>query len=412
MEIATAAAIALPSVPGGLSAVVQLSDPDLAAALNERMAAQADGEAPLRFTSLLHDGATAMVRRHPPPADGACMVVGLTPFAEALLAAAARYNRTIRGDTTPLQVVVVDPQGGRRMARFGVLRPAVAAHLSVEVVEADADSPDLDAWLARRRDGSAPPVAQAYVCADDERRALSTAIHLARRLPAAPVIVQTTSSGESAGRFLGSGRTPETASRIHVFGLIEETCSMELLLDPRNEVIARALHEEYLRHRASATGRPGADAANRPWSELDDEWREANRDHAREIRSALRSIGIDVLPNDDAVERLLTLTDDEVETLARAEHERWTADRLRRGWTPGPRDDGRRRHPDLVAWDQLSPDSKEIDRALVRARPKLLARAGFALSRSGREGPAYPAGRLSARPGAPSPRRRPGPAGR
>jgi RyR domain-containing protein len=95
-----------------------------------------------------------------------------------------------------------------------------------------------------------------------------------------------------------------------------------------------------------------------------------------------------VLPNDDAVEQLLTLTDAEVETLAIAEHERWTADRLRRGWALGPRDDGRRTHADLVAWEQLPPDSKEIDRALVRARPTLLARAGFALSRAGRAGPA------------------------
>jgi hypothetical protein len=195
------------------------------------------------------------------------------------------------------------------------------------------------------------------------------------------VIVQTASSGESAGRFLGPGRSPASASRIHVFGLVEETCSMELLLDPRNEVIARALHEEYLRHRATTPGRPGADATDLPWSELDDEWREANRSHVRQLLSALGSVGVEVLPNDDGTEGLLVLTDDEVEALARAEHERWTADRRRRGWTLGPRDDRRRTHPDLVPWEDLTPGSRDIDRALVRARPRLLARAGFALRR-------------------------------
>jgi hypothetical protein len=224
-------------------------------------------------------------------------------------------------------------------------------------------------------------VAQVYVCPDGEPRGLADAIHLSRRLPGCAVIVQTASSGESAGRFLGPGRSPGSASRIHVFGLVEETCSMELLLDPRNEVIARALHEEYLRHRAATGARPGAGATDRPWSELADEWRDANRSHVRGLLSALGSVGIDVRPNDDTTDGLLVLTDDEVEALARAEHDRWTADRRRNGWTPGPRDDRRRTHPDLVPWEDLPAESRDIDRALVRARPRLMARAGFALVR-------------------------------
>src|SRR5262249_52476453 len=148
VEIATAAALALPQVPGGLSAVVQLQDPELAAALNERMSAPRDGESPLRFTSLLNDAATALVRRHPPPPDGACVVAGLTPFAEALLAAAARYHRmTHEGDAAPLQVAVIDPECRRRMDRFRALRPAIASQLSAEVVDGDPDSADLDTWL-------------------------------------------------------------------------------------------------------------------------------------------------------------------------------------------------------------------------------------------------------------------------
>ena len=91
---------------------------------------------------------------------------------------------------------------------MGELARRFAAEPLVQVVEGDADSPELDAWLARRRTSHEPPIAQVYVCPDEEPRALSGAIHLARRLPGCPVIVQTASSGESAGRFLGPGRSP------------------------------------------------------------------------------------------------------------------------------------------------------------------------------------------------------------
>ena len=383
VEVATAAANALPQMPGGLSGVVQLQDPDLATALNERVMAQAGGDGgPLRFTSLLLDGAKALLRRYPPPADGVSMIVGLTPFGEALLVAAARYHRLADGERTPLRVAVVDPRAERLIERLLILHPWLSRDLDLEAVEGEIDSPELERWLTERAATSARPIGQVYVCLSDEVRGLAGALHLSRRLAGCPVAVQTVSSSESAGRFLRPAAGSAGTSRLDVFGLIEETCSMELLLEPRNEVIARALHEEYLRHRAASPPRPGADAANRPWAELDDEWREANRAHARDIAAALGRLGIELLPIDSSGEGLVTLTDDEIETLARMEHDRWTADRLDRGWSLGSRDDRLRTHPDLVPWEELSDESKAIDRALMRARPELMARAGFALRRT------------------------------
>ena len=120
---------------------------------------------------------------------------------------------------------------------------------------------------------------------------------------------------------------------------------------------------------------------DRPWAELDEDWREANRAHARDIAAALRRLDIELQPIDSPGAGLVALTDDEIETLARIEHDRWTADRTARGWTRGPRNDEGRTHPDLVPWEELSEESRAIDRALVRARPGLMARAGFALER-------------------------------
>ena len=188
------------------------------------------------------------------------MVVGLTPFGEALLVAAARYHRLAAGERAPLRVAVVDPRAERLIERLLILHPWLSSHLDLEAVAGEIDSPELERWLTARP-ATSPPIEQVYVCLSDEARGLAGALHLSRRLAGCPVAVQTVSSSESAGRFL---RPTAGASRLDVFGLIEETCSMELLLEPRNEVIARALHEEYLRHREASPSRPDADADRPP----------------------------------------------------------------------------------------------------------------------------------------------------
>jgi hypothetical protein len=69
-----------------------------------------------------------------------------------------------------------------------------------------------------------------------------------------------------------------------------------------------------------------------------------------------------------------------LEEFAEAEHERWMRERIGRGWSYGPeRDDGAKRHPCLLAYDQLSDEDKDKDRVAVIALPEMLAKAGFAV---------------------------------
>ncbi len=58
--------------------------------------------------------------------------------------------------------------------------------------------------------------------------------------------------------------------------------------------------------------------------------------------------------------------------LARMEHERWAAPLWMAGWKPGPRDDTRRIHPNLVPYDELDQGTKNYDIEQVRAVPMYL----------------------------------------
>ena len=119
-------------------------------------------------------------------------------------------------------------------------------------------------------------------------------------------------------------------------------------------------------------------AAGRPapaWEELDEALKESSRAQARDIPAKLHSIGCAIAPMRDwATATQFTFTDEEVEKLAVAEHNRWIRERIDAQWQPAAtKDTAKRLTPYLVPFDQLPPDIAEFDRHAVRAIPSVLA---------------------------------------
>ena len=66
--------------------------------------------------------------------------------------------------------------------------------------------------------------------------------------------------------------------------------------------------------------------------------------------------------------------------MAKMEHARWKAERLLGGWVYDPeRNNGRKRHPNLVEWDQLSEEIKNLDRQAMAKIPAVLKQAGLVI---------------------------------
>lgn len=71
-----------------------------------------------------------------------------------------------------------------------------------------------------------------------------------------------------------------------------------------------------------------------------------------------------------------------VEEMAKNVHEVWAQNRINDGWTYGPvRDDVKRQHPCLVAYEDLPDCEKEYDRATSQETLKLILKLGFEISR-------------------------------
>ena len=153
----------------------------------------------------------------------------------------------------------------------------------------------------------------------------------------------------------------------------------------RNETLARAIHEDYVRKQAEEGRTPADNPSMVPWGELPEHLRESNRRQADDIEDKLRAVGSRIAPR--AGERDAFAFDRvEVELLAHVEHDRWWREREIDGWRYAPEKDVERKEsPYLVPWEELPEDVRELDRNAVRTIPDVLARAGLRVVRAQEE---------------------------
>ena len=148
------------------------------------------------------------------------------------------------------------------------------------------------------------------------------------------------------------------------------------------EDLAQAAHECY-REEAMARGEnENTNSALKPWAELAEDLRDANRAQVEDIPAKLKHLGYELAASSGIPPRDLSITAVQAEKLALREHDRWMKERLLQGWTYAPRrDNARRHHPLLVPWNQLSELDRDKDRAVIRNLPAMIERAGFRLKK-------------------------------
>ena len=159
------------------------------------------------------------------------------------------------------------------------------------------------------------------------------------------------------------------------------------------EQLAQAIHASYMRaaHEAGIQAAIirdkalGGTSSLCPWDELPEQLKESNRAQARQIGETLATIGCLMVPAFDPELSFAFDDDNEVQLLARLEHERWMGERTAQGFEHGPRKEGRT-HPDLVPWEELPDEARTKDIEAVRCIPALLSSVGFQVLRQDGDG--------------------------
>jgi hypothetical protein len=71
-----------------------------------------------------------------------------------------------------------------------------------------------------------------------------------------------------------------------------------------------------------------------------------------------------------------------IESLAKNNHEVWAQQRIKEGWSYGPkRNDDKKQHPDLVPYEKLTETEKDYDRNSAKETIKAIISLGFALQK-------------------------------
>jgi RyR domain/TrkA-N domain len=372
----------------------EVNDRDLCAALvAQTLIAPAAPQLRLEFFNQHDRAARSLVDRYPLASDqgsAPCvLLVGAGRLGQAVVAELARrwdQQRSSHG-APPLHLCVLD---ARVSAEH--LRERIPFVRTVDTFHARAADPaevtSVAALMVPDSTGAARPPTHVYVClgSDDDGMAFGlTALRLlaaSNPRPDLRLVIAVTNS-TVFGRVL---TTPATSmpslgpSQLCLHNVVETVYSMDVMRRGIVEDIAKAVHERYVRAAQARGDTVATNPSMAPWEELPEHLKESNRSQVADIGNKLRRINCAVVPIIDAAP--FAFRDDEVDHLARLEHERWLQERTQQGWRYGSvRDDQRKLHPDLVDWAELSDESAQKDRDAVQDIPRLLRAAGFQLLR-------------------------------
>jgi hypothetical protein len=360
---------------GVLTAFVNIGDPSLWRVVKARALSEA-GPRPIRLEpfNLLDSGASLAVESADPFGAGerspTVLIAGDGGMAQMLALHAARVRLNAGGSGLEVELVGATAEEERDSLLGRHPEPNDACSLTATRI-----SPE-DKQLGRRaRDAEA-----VFVGYKDEAVGLAAALAFREctRRDDVPVVLIVR---ESAG---GAAQAAEAAG-VRVFGLFSEALGDEFLDRGMNEVMARAMHEEYVSAQTAKGETLEQNPSLVPWEELPSSLRQSNRRAVDGIGPRLNEVGAVVVPSPlvQIESEGFEFTDEELERLAELEHERWMRDLTDEGWAhrEGPKDPVRKRHPSLVPWEQLSEEERQKDRDAVLATPRILRRAGYAIER-------------------------------
>lgn len=153
----------------------------------------------------------------------------------------------------------------------------------------------------------------------------------------------------------------------------EEEINMTLV-----KKLARTIHSRYQHEIKNQRTHSPVSNVDNPYTvdfdNLPEGIKHSNIDNAANIPAKLLAIGYKIRPVTKGFKPFaLHLNEEEVETMSRIEHLRWSWEKRLNGWTFNEtRDDLNKKHPGLIPYENLSESEKEKDRQLVKLIPGFL----------------------------------------
>lgn len=341
----------------------------------------------MQFFNVYDLGARAILAAHPPflgdKARPHLLIVGAGKLGQNIVMQAARMWRESGEAGEKLLITIIDRNVDHLKESLYLRRPGLDRICEIDTLAMEVPSPQFHrASFLHNAEGKID-ITMVYICLDDDGLGLSAALALLHRVRhhQIPIVVQMTRDGGLSTLLQTAQGSTRGFEHLHAVGLLERICQPELVLGGANEALARAIHERYVRDQLSKEGPASQNPALVTWDRLPEDLKESNRSQADHIGLKLHSIGCDIAPLTEWQANPFAFTPEEVETMAKMEHERWIEERLAQGWTLGPRNPEKKTNPNLVPWETLPEEGKAFNRNLIQELPESLSHAGFQIYR-------------------------------
>jgi len=372
-----------------LTCLVHITNPRLCTLLKEReIMSQKVHSFRMEFLNVFESGARQILKEFPGFGESArssrshLLIVGLGPMGTSLTLHAGMLWKIAAGKSIEkLAITIVDKDADRKKEFFQSNYHQLNDFWELIPVTLDTDSPQFHQGKFLWDGEGRCFITAAYICLEEDSRSLAAALALFQHLrhENVPIVVQMDSNAGLAKLLQDEDNAGGSFANLHSFGLLDHKCKSDLLLYSMHETLARAIHQDYLLIQKNMGMTLETNPSLVPWNELPEHIKESNRRQADDIGKKLKTVHCDMMPLTDWDAELFEFSPEEIEILARMEHERWLNERRNEGWTydPGAKDLERKKSPVLLDWDKLSEDVKKYNREAIRSLPVFLAGVGF-----------------------------------
>jgi hypothetical protein len=382
---------------GTLTCSIHIVDPQLWYLLREKELNRAsNSHFRLELFNIFDRGASLLLNTHSPwageqgeqPFDKHLVLIGLGKLGQSLVVQAASHwwERRENPDQR-LRFSIIDQDAEQKIETLCLRYPNLEEISDLDPLQMDVRSADFQRAAFLYDEDRLYNVDSVYICMDNDSLGLHIGLSLHQKVRDhnIPVVVRMV---EDAGLalLLHEEENNSAYKNLHAFPLLDQTCTPDLVLRGTHELLARDLHTAYLDGLDESQLEGGGDLALASWEDLPEDTKEKNRKQADRMTAILKEHGYRIAPLTDWKAADLVFHEgegaDEVEAMARMEHELWCQEMLADGWQWGPeRSKKQRTNPDIVPWEKLPPEEIEKNKKFIRDLSKVLSRSGFQIER-------------------------------
>ena len=380
-----------------LVCLAHIATPSLHALMLERESMLESTPFRLELFNVFERGARRLLQAHPawdpealpPGAAPHLLLVGLGRLGEYLILHAARDWWDLHTGRR-LRITIVDRRAAAKVESLDIRFPQLKQACELVPLTMDVRSPEFERADFLFDAAGKLSVNAIYILMDDDSLDLHAGLTLLRRLPQTPTVLVPASARDvpivmrMAGQ-MGLSRllrerqnqSANTYRNLFAFALLDSTCTPDLLHTTQRDLLARAVHEDYVaQHRKN--GAFDESLPNlQPWEQLSETYRQPNYRFADHVKVLLEAVGLSIARLVDWDAPFQQLDPPDVEAMSRLEHQLWQDEK-----TGDPTDPAAKTNPNLAPWEKLPEAEKEKDRQFIRGIPSFLGRAGYQVKKT------------------------------